>query len=516
MIESGQSLTVRAVNGAAWVFGGKIVARLLTVGRWVVLARLLAPEDFGLFGIVMLAIATLDTFSQTGFDAALIQRKEDTAPFLDTAWTVKVVRGFFIAALLFAVAPAVGWIFADYRAVPLLRVMCVAVAIDGLANVGVIYFRKDLQFHKQVIYDLVGALVALVVGVVLAYRLRTVWAMVWAGLASSVAQSAASYLMHPYRPKLRFDRARATEMFSYGRWVLGASVLILLLRNGDNAFVGKVLGAAALGIYQMAYRISNLATTEITYTVSAVAMPAYSQMQGDVPRLRRWYIKVLSGCLLLATPLAAGTAAVAPMLVAVVFGPQWLPALAPVQILCIFGLLRAAQATAGPLFYGNGNPEILTRSTALEAVFMVGLIWPCTARWGVSGTCIAVTVAIFISLFYVSAKVAQVLQMKVRGLAACVMGGMLPGLAMFAVVSALAQIVAPGVLGLAVLVLVGVGGYAALLGLLLTPVGARLVPYGATTQETLRSVRDAALEVLARRRGARPAAVSAESDRKAA
>ena len=509
------SLTARAVHGAAWVFGGKLAARLLTVIRLIVLARLLGPEDNGLFNIVMIAIATLDTFSQTGFDMALIQRQEDTERFLDTAWTVKAVRGSFIAGMLYVVAPAVGWIFAEPRVVPLLRVMCLAVALDGLANVGVLYFRKDLQFHKQVVYDLVGATVALVVGVVLAYKLRTVWALVWAGLAGSAVQSAVSYVMHPFRPRLRFDRAQAAEMFSYGRWVLGASALILVLRNGDNAFVGKVLGAAALGIYQMAYRISNMAATEITYTVSAVAMPAYSQMQGDVPRLRRWYLKVLAGCMLLATPLAAGTAAAAPMLVSVVLGPKWLSTLVPIQILCIFGLLRAASATAGPLFYGSGHPHILTRATALEAVFMVSLIWPCTARWGVPGTAIAVTIAIFISLFSVSAKVAGLLQMKVRGLAACAVGSMLPGLAMFAVVGALARVLPTGVIGLAVLVLAGVVSYAAFLALFLTPSGA-LVPYGKDTQETLRSVRTVAREAWARRRATRAAVVSAESDRRAA
>ena len=227
-------------------------------------------------------------------------------------------------------------------------------------------------------------------------------------------------------------------------------------------------------------------------------------------------MKVLSGTLLLATPVAAGTAAVAPMLVSVVLGPKWASALAPIQILCIFGLLRSALATAGPLFYGSGKPEYLTRSTALEAVFMVALIWPATARWGVSGTCVAVTAAIFISLFYVAARVAGVLQVKVRSLAACAAGSMLPGLVTYGVVSGLASVVAPGVVGLAALVLAGVASYVAMLALLLSASGARLVPYGQATRETLLSLRSAAMETWARRRSARLATSAAQSDRRAA
>jgi len=494
----GPSLTARAVGGAAWVFCGKGAARLLTAVRLVVLARLLAPEDFGLFGIVLLSIATLETFSQTGFDLALIQRKEDVGRYLDTAWTVHVVRGLLLGGLLYAVAPAVGRLFGDQRAVPLLRAMSLVVAVDGLRNIGIVYFRKELRFHRLVAFDLAAEAASLAVAVVLAYRLRSVWAFVWAALAASAVRCALSYVMHPYRPRLRFAPAQAAELFRYGRWVLASSILILLIRHGDDAFVGKVLGVAALGVYQLAYRISNMAATEITHTVSAVAMPAYAQMQEEASRLRRWYLKVLSGTLLLAAPVAAGTAAVAPMFVGVALGPKWADALVPIQILCIFGLLRAVAATAGPVFLGGGRPQYLARSTALEAACMAALIWPATARWGVQGTCAAVTLAIFLTLFYVVGKLRLMLRMRVRDLLGCVAGSLLPSLAMFAVVSGLGRLVRPGWWGLGLLVAAGAVTYAGLLAALVSRAGGGAL--GLATQQTLRSLRAAGAEILSRAR----------------
>ncbi len=499
----GPSLSARVVRGAAWVFLGKLLGRGMQLARLVVLARLLAPEDFGLFGIVMLAIVTVDTFTQTGFSTALIQRRGDTASHLDTAWTVGLVRGLALAGIIYAGAPLVGAFFGEPRAVPLLRVTGIGVALAGFTNIGTVYFQKELQFHRQVLWETASAFVGLVVGVVLAYRLRSVWALVWAGLAARLVTCLLSYAIHPYRPRLRFSASRARELHRFGRWVLISSIMILIIRQGDVAAVGKLLGAAALGIYQMAYRISNMAATEITFTISAVAMPAYAKIQDDVPRLRSWYFKVLSGTLLIAAPLAAGTAAVAPMFVAVVLGPRWTAALAPIQLLCVFGLLRAMAATAGPVFYGSGNPKCQTLSTGLEAACMVALIWPATTRWGLAGTCLAVTVAICVALFYAAGRLARILDLRRRDLARCVAGSVLPACVMFGFVSGLGRVLAPGVLGLAAMVLAGIATYGGLLALLAVSPGGRQTT-GAGTRQMLRSLWTAARGMFRRSRTRAP------------
>ena len=147
------SLTSRVVKGGAWVFAGKMAGRGLQLVKMVVLARLLVPEDFGLFGIVMLALAAMETFTQTGFHTALIQKKDDIEQYLDTAWTVQVVRGLVLAAALFLSAPLFAWFFDEPRVVPLLQALSAIEVLRGLSNIGTVYFEKELEFRKQVTYQ---------------------------------------------------------------------------------------------------------------------------------------------------------------------------------------------------------------------------------------------------------------------------------------------------------------------------------------------------------------------------
>jgi O-antigen/teichoic acid export membrane protein len=117
------------------------------------------------------------------------------------------------------------------------------------------------------------------VSITLAFTLRNVWALVWGGLAASFVRLFMSYLIHPYRPRLSLARKELQELFGFGKWLLGSGVLVFLVTQGDDLFVGKVLGPAALGLYQMAYLISNLPATEISRTMAQVAFPAYSKLQ---------------------------------------------------------------------------------------------------------------------------------------------------------------------------------------------------------------------------------------------
>ena len=392
------SLTARVVKGAGWVFAGKIVGRGMQLVKLVVLARLLSPEDFGLFGIVLLAIAALQSFTQTGFSTALIQRKDNTEDYLDTAWTVQVIRGLVLAGILFAVAPVVGWFFEEPRCVPLLRVMCASVAIGGFVNIGIIYFRKELEFHKQFIYDLGTAIVSLAVGVVLAYRLRSVWALIWAGMAGAATRCILSYVIHPYRPRVRTQYSEAAELFRFGRWVLGSSVVIFLAGNLDHAFLGKMLGVGALGLYQMAYRLSNTPATEVTHLTNAVMIPAYAKVQDEGERLGRGFLQVFELVTSVALPLTVFIVVAAPEIVLGLLGKKWEAAVTPLQVLAVAGCLNAIEATSGPVFMGVGQPRLDFFKNLCRVAVMLVSIYPLTVFWGVTGTCVSVVLGLCAAL----------------------------------------------------------------------------------------------------------------------
>jgi lipopolysaccharide exporter len=243
------SLTRKVIHGGLWIISLRVVNRILGFVRRIVLARLLAPQDFGLFGIALLVISTLETFSQTGIQETLIRSEKKIATLLDTAWTVSICRGVLIFLVLWVTAPWVAEFFHSSQAVAIIRVVGLQPLILGFTNIGTVYFQKELSFNKQFAYELSISLTHLTIALILAFVLRNVWALVYGGLAAGLVRTILSYRVHPYRPRWQLAPEQIKEFFNFGKWVLLSSILVFLNSQGDDVFVGKLLGVSALGMY---------------------------------------------------------------------------------------------------------------------------------------------------------------------------------------------------------------------------------------------------------------------------
>jgi len=390
----GENLSQRAVRGGVCVFSLRIVQQLFGLARLIILARILAPHDFGLLGIALLTMATLETFSQTGFQTALIQKKEDIRSHLDAAWTVLILRGFILFAILYLIAPYAATFFNAPEAKPIIQVIGFSVLLQAFTNIGVIYFQKELEFNKEFIYQFAGILADFIVAVSAVLILRNVWALVFGLLAGNAARFTVSYLIHPYRPHLSSDWGKAKELFGFGRWILGSSILVFLITQGDDIFVGKLLGVAALGFYQMAYRISNMPATEITHVISQVTFPAYSKLQDDISNLREAYLKVLQLTAFLSFPITGLIFVLAPDFTMIFLGEKWMPIVPAMVVLALWGLIRSIGATTGPIFQGVGKPGIATKLQFARLILLVIIIYPLTIKWGILGASLAVLLSI--------------------------------------------------------------------------------------------------------------------------
>ncbi len=391
------SLSPRVAKGGMWVFSLRGVEKILGLVKLVILARLLSPNDFGLFGIALLAMSTLETFSQTGFQTALVQKKGDIARYLDTAWTVFIMRSAMLFALLFFSAPYIALFFKVPEASLIIRVIGASILLNGFTNIGIVYLQKELEFNKQFVYQLTATLVEFVVVISAAIAFRNVWAFVYGSLAGSVTRLIASYVIHPYRPHFMLDLSKAKELFGFGKWVFWSSILVFLVTQGDNAFVGKFLGATMLGFYQMAYNISNMPATEITQVISQVTFPAYSKMQDNLPRLSEAYLRVLQLTAFLSFPLAGLLFTLAPDFTRIFLGEKWMQMVPAMQVLVLAGLVRSMAASSGLVFYAVSRPKIDTTMQIIRLFVLIALIYPLTIKLEIFGTSIAVFLSIFIS-----------------------------------------------------------------------------------------------------------------------
>lgn len=388
--EPGDTLSQQVVRSGFWVFALSLTNRLFQLIRTIVLARVLAPSDFGLMGIVLLAMSTLDTFSQPGLQAALIQKKENIEEDLDSAWTASVLRGFVISVVLWLAAPYIALFFKTPAATSIMRVIGVSMLLNGLTNIGVVYFQKELEFNRQFVYQLSGTVADLVVAVTAALLLRNAWALALGLLAGDLVRLVISYRIHPYRPRTRFEPGRVLRLFSYGRWILLSNILIFIGGHGDDAIVGKVIGASALGLYQMAYRISQLAVTETTYVIGQMAFPAYSKLQDESANLRKAYFRIASFSAILSMLIAAGIVILGIDFTKIFLGEKWLPMTPALVMLAIAALVKSIVSTGSPLFMGSGNPAFEFQVQLVRALTIIVLIFPLSITWGISGAAFTV------------------------------------------------------------------------------------------------------------------------------
>lgn len=394
------SVAERTVRSGLWMSGIKFVSRFSQILMLIILARLLAPRDFGLVGIALITLAGTKQFTQIGLNAALIQQKaDDIDDYLDTTWCLEAGRGLLISGVLFLAAPFIASFFGEPAATNLIRVIGLGPLLYGLRNPGVVYFRKDLEFHKEFVYEVSGGLSQFAVGVGYALISPTVWALVFAFVAKDVIRFVLSYVIHDYRPWPSFEIGAAKELIHYGKWITGASIIHFLHQQGDDAFVGWYLDATALGFYQYAYRIADTPASEFSSVISNVSFPAYSKLQDDPAALREAVLRTTRLTAFIAFPMSFGIVLIAPSFVPVVLGPDWTPMIVVMQLLAVYGLLHAITRIFGSVWKAIGRPDYMAKLGALNVLSVAIFIWPATAAFGIEGTAlVAVGVYAFISL----------------------------------------------------------------------------------------------------------------------
>ena len=393
LLDPGRRLSSRVVHAAFWAFALSIVLRLVGFGRTVVLGNLLDPSAFGVAAIAVLVVEMLESMSQIGVRQALVQEKRDISIYLNTAWTLQVIRGGLVAVTLAVGAPLVGSFFDVPEAVPMVRVLAAALFLSEFKNIGVVYFERELEFDKEFRYRMAPLLGNLVFAVGLAIMYPSPWAIVGGLVARRLIDAAASYVVHPYRPRFRLESAEIRDLLRFGRWIFISSFLVYLYLSLDDLVVGRVSGVEALGLYTMAFSISQLLTTALTRVTSRVAFPTYAILREDKTRLRRAYERTLGFVALLTVPAAAGLWFVGEAAVELLIGKAWLPMIGAFNVLLLWGLLRSLLSTAGPLFAGIGRPSVNSGIQAAQVAVLAALIYPMTARWGIIGAAWATVVA---------------------------------------------------------------------------------------------------------------------------
>lgn len=388
-VRHGSSLKAQVFRGGLWLFLGQGLTRVAGLIKLVVLARLLTPADFGLVGIAMLLVRWFEQFSQTGFRQALVRTPGNIEPYLDTLWTVQVIRGLIMSAALLVAAPLAAGFFDHAGAQPVMRALAPLIVLRSLINPATVYLARDLRFQRLATWHSCQTISGLLVAIPLALWYRNVWALIWPLLIGQLVHTLVSYRLHPFRPRLAFDRAHVRELAHFGKWIFCKNALNALIGSVDGLTIGKLMGASALGGYQVAMRIATLPSHLLIQVLPQVTFPAFAKLH-QPHQWRRAYLQLVALVLLLALPATTAICVFAHLIVQWWLGEQWLAIVPLLQLLAVGGSLQALLDVARPMFEAVGRPDLQVKFQGAEAILSVVLIPALTLYGGLQGAGMAV------------------------------------------------------------------------------------------------------------------------------
>jgi O-antigen/teichoic acid export membrane protein len=366
-LEAGKKARTR--SAVALVFAARQAERILGILSIAVLARLLAPADFGIVALAGSVVAVAEVLSRFGFDWGVIRLEKPDREHYDTAWTLRVIAGVAVFAVILAAA----YPMAELMQRPVLVWVIAALGLNTLVgafeNIWMAEYRRNTEFGPEFKVRVSAKVVGLVSSVALALLTRSYWSLVVGVLASTCTTVGLSYVMHKAVP--RWTLTKRAELLGFSAWMLITQAIEVARIRLAELWLGRHFGTTSVGHYVMAHELASLATDEIAAPVNRVVFANYAQIGNDIDRLRATYFQVAGMVWLVAVPAAVGVWLCARHIIAILLGPQWLQAVEMLQVLAVFGLLTVLESSTRSVYFGLGRARFVA---CLSAVGMLAFI----------------------------------------------------------------------------------------------------------------------------------------------
>jgi O-antigen/teichoic acid export membrane protein len=373
-------------RGSAWTLSIRLVNGSISIVSTLILARLLTPTDFGIYALAMTVYAFVELIRAFGFGSYLIQNQDSTVAHYNTAWTLHIIFSLITATLLYVLAPFAATFLKEPQLVPVIEFMCILFLVDGIKNIGIINFQKDMAFDREFRFLLLTKITGFLVAVPLALLLQSYWAMLWGLLATTVMLVVLSYVMQPFRPRLQLRCWR--EMISFSGWLQVNNILNYFNRHVENIMVSRLIGIAAVGSLQLAKETGQL-LTEIVQPINRATFPGYARVNREPARILDLFCDVTGMLMLLGFPVAVGIFSISHLLVPTVLGQQWQHIVPLTQWLALSSLLLAFMSGTNNVLIALAKLRWATGIFALRLIFLVAFLSYMLPAYGLKGVAYA-------------------------------------------------------------------------------------------------------------------------------
>jgi len=375
----------KTLTGITWMGGLRGTTRAIAFLKIIILARILSPSEFGLFGIASLILAFLEIFTETGINAFLIQEKSNIEKFVNTAWVISIVRGILISLLLLLSANFLTIFFDAPESKNLIYLIAVIPFLRGFINPSIVKFQKDLTFNKEFYYKTLSFVIDSGVAIWLAVTIKSASALVFGMIAGVIVELFISYLWIKPIPRLSFELDKLKLVLSRGKWITLWGILDYFYQHGDDIVVGKLLGTYSLGLYQTAYRVAILPVSEGGEIFNKVTFPVYVKIREDGDRLKRVFIKILITVAIFVIPFGLVLVLFPDWFVNTVLGIKWIEIVPVLPFLAIYAVLRAILGTSQSLFLALKKQKYVVYTLLVALAGMAIFIVPLVNNYGILG-----------------------------------------------------------------------------------------------------------------------------------
>ncbi len=412
-IDSSQGIRNKTLNALSWSFIERFSQQFLQFLISIILARLLSPEEFGLIAMLAIFFALAESFIDSGFGSALIQKKNIDHLDECSIFYFNIVIGLISTFVLYFGAPYIANFYRMPILIPLSRLLSINTLINSFGLIQSTLLTRQVNFKIQTQVSLIASIISGIISLIMAFKGFGVWSLAAQSLTSNLFRTSLLWFFLGWRPSWRFSLISLRSMFKFGSLMFLSGLIDTFFNNLYLLVIGKFFSAQDLGFYSRANQIQQLQSSNITNSISRVSFPVFSSIQDDKIRLRRAVSKALRLMVFLNFPMMVCLFVVSRPLIFSLLGENWLPCVPYLQLLCINGFIYPLHVINLNALKSQGRSDLFFNLELIKKIIIVISII-LTFDFGIKGLIYGQIISSILSYFMNSYYTGSILKYSVK------------------------------------------------------------------------------------------------------
>ncbi len=394
-------LSQKIISGVKWNGLSQAMRLCAQTVTSIILARLLAPEDFGLLGMALVFTGLIAIFNDMGMGSAIVQKQNLNQNNITSIFWFNIMIGIIAMVITVAVSPLIAIFYGQISLIPIISVMSLSFLLISLSMVQNSLLIKNFKFKKLAFLELISIILSSSFGISLAYFGYGVWSLVWQNISMNLIFTLFVWVFEEWKPKLYFSWEDIKSLKSFSGNLLGSNLLNYFSRRSDYLLIGKFLGASSLGYYTLAYTLMLFPLQNVSSSLVKTLFPALSKIQDNDIEFKNIYLKSTKYIAFITFPLMFGLFAVADEFILTIFGEKWAPAIFLIKVLSFVGLVQSIETTVGVIYLSKGKTDWMFQWNIYASIVAVGAIF-FGMQWGINGVAFSYAIANIFLLTYLN------------------------------------------------------------------------------------------------------------------